>query len=75
MTTGPREHLQLEGLISMADLNATLALMIGAVLANKRDEVEALIREAHEQLDRHINAKIDGVSAIREAMKREFNGR
>lgn len=75
MTTGPREHLHIEGLASMADLHATIAMLVGAVMANKREEVEELTRQAHEQLDRHINAKVEAIAAIREAIKREFNGR
>jgi len=75
MSIGPRERLHLLGLATWSELVATVEMTIGAVLRNDGERVEALRRKAHDILDQHIDAKIEGVGAIRESIKREFDGR
>ena len=75
MSLGPRERLHILGLATWSELTATVEMLIGAVLRNDGDRVEALRRKAHDLLDHHIDAKIEGIGAIREGIKREFDGR
>lgn len=75
MSDGKRERLHLLALATWSELTATVAMMVGAVLRNDGEQVEALRRKAHDLLDQHIDSKIEGVGAIREDVKRGFDGR
>jgi hypothetical protein len=75
MSDGKREHLHLLGLATWAEMTALIARLVAAVLRNKAEEVEAIRSQAHDVLDHHIDAKIASITAIREDVSREFDGK
>lgn len=73
--SGERERTHMLGLVTWADLSATIGSLVGAVLGNDGKAVEGLRSKAHDLLDHHIDAKVESIAAIREDVKREFDGR
>ena len=75
MSDGKREHLHLLGLATWAEMTGLIAVLVSAVLRNNGAEVEAIRAQAHDVLDHHIDSKIASITAIREDVAREFDGK
>lgn len=59
-------------LAAWTELEATASRIIAETLRDDAAAVELLRRKAHDILDHHIDLKIEGVSAMRERVKRQM---
>lgn len=60
-------------LAAWTELEATVSRIVAATLRDDAKAVEALRRQAHDLIDQHVDLKIEGVSAMRERVKRQMD--
>lgn len=74
MTDPRRLKSHMLTLATWTELESTISGMVAATLRNDGKAADALRAKAHDILDQHLDAKTEGVTAMRADIERQFKG-